>query len=84
MMDKATTTSTLIAAPKPYLRKFYLSFVFNVLFFFCFVLFFCLGFAAQFLFASWGGLNQPGHAVPVLVINGLPAVLGAAWFFASG
>ena len=43
-----------------------------------------LGFAAQFLFASWGGLNQPGHAVPVLVINGLPAVLGAAWFFASG
>ena len=43
-----------------------------------------LGFAAQFLFASWGGLNQPGHAVPVLVINGLPAVLGAAWFVASG
>ena len=31
-----------------------------------------------------GGLNQPGHAVPMLVINGLPAVLGAAWFVASG
>ena len=43
-----------------------------------------LGFAAQFLVASWGGLNQPGQAVPVLVVNGLPAVLGAAWFFASG
>ena len=43
-----------------------------------------VGFAAQFLFASWGGLNQQGQAVPVLVVNGLPAVLGAAWFFASG
>ena len=43
-----------------------------------------LGFAAQFLFASWGGLNQQGQAVPVLVVNGLPAVLGAAWFFAGG
>ena len=41
------------------------------------------GFAAQFLFASWGGLNQPGQAVPTLVVNGLPAVLGAAWFFAA-
>jgi hypothetical protein len=43
-----------------------------------------VGFAAQFLVASWGGLNQPGQAVPVLLVNGLPAVLGAVWFFASG
>ena len=43
-----------------------------------------VGFAAQFLFASGGGLSQPGNAVPILVVNGLPAVLGAAWYFASG
>lgn len=43
-----------------------------------------LGFLAQFLFASWSGLAQPAHAVPTLVVNGLPAVIGAVVFLGFG